>query len=328
MDEALLEADVLGVAEAAIGVERRWVVGPDVEHDLVARSQQVGRDRAGDRGREAAAAVVGVGQDVADDGQAGRLADDMGTGGRHELAVDAQAVVDAVADRRRRQPGREAELVEPVQVADLDRQQPLDGRRVRPELRAVDPHPDHGRPRVDPVGGLDRREDRAGAATYATRGRMRSRRTTADAVARGPSRTAAAGSGPLYSRTSATGASPSQASAPARPRELALLEVADGVGGVQPVALEEGAEERLVGRHPGDDHPGGRRATVAISRPPAGWRSRREVVHRNVPGCRQVAVEGGVAACPCIAARRPAGAAASDGIASPASNGPGRRPPR
>ena len=67
MGEPLLEADVLGVAEAAIGLERRRVVGADVEDDLVAGPQQLGGDGAGDGGRVAAAAVVGVGQDVADD---------------------------------------------------------------------------------------------------------------------------------------------------------------------------------------------------------------------------------------------------------------------
>ena len=41
--------------------------------------------------------------------------------------------------------------------------------------------------------------------------------------------------------------------APAGPRELALLEVADRVGGEQPVALEEGAQQRPIGGRPGDD---------------------------------------------------------------------------
>ena len=55
--------------------------------------------------------------------------------------------------------------------------------------------------------------------------------------------------------------------APAGPRELALLEVADRVGGVQPVALEERAQERLVGRRRGRrSRRAGRSATVAISR--------------------------------------------------------------
>ena len=41
--------------------------------------------------------------------------------------------------------------------------------------------------------------------------------------------------------------------APARARELALLEVADRVGRVQPVPLEERAQQAPVGRRPGDD---------------------------------------------------------------------------
>jgi len=42
VDEALLEARVLGEAEAAVGVEGRWVVGSDVEDDLVARAEELG----------------------------------------------------------------------------------------------------------------------------------------------------------------------------------------------------------------------------------------------------------------------------------------------
>ena len=100
---------------------------------------------------EAAAAEVGVGQDVADDREPGARADHVGAGGGDQAAGDADAVVDAVGDRRRRQPRREAELVQPVELADVDRQQPLDRGRVRPEVRAVDPHPDHLRPGVDAV---------------------------------------------------------------------------------------------------------------------------------------------------------------------------------
>ena len=37
MDEALLEPDVLLEAEPSVGRERRRIVGPDVEHDVVAR---------------------------------------------------------------------------------------------------------------------------------------------------------------------------------------------------------------------------------------------------------------------------------------------------
>ena len=46
MHEALLEADVLSVSEAPVGGDRRRVVGPDVQDDLVAEPQQVGGDRA------------------------------------------------------------------------------------------------------------------------------------------------------------------------------------------------------------------------------------------------------------------------------------------
>jgi hypothetical protein len=45
-------------------------------------------------------------------------------GGGHEPAADPDAEVHAVGDRRRRQPRREPELVEPVQLADVDREEP------------------------------------------------------------------------------------------------------------------------------------------------------------------------------------------------------------
>ncbi len=150
MDEALLEADVFRVPEAAVGIEGGRVVGADVEHDLVAHPQQLGGHGTGDGGREAASTIVDMGQDVADDRQAGARADHVRARGGHQLAVDAQAVVHAVGDRRRRQPRREAELVETVQVADVDRQEPLDAGRVRvgrwPGRPTSGPSSDPGRP--------------------------------------------------------------------------------------------------------------------------------------------------------------------------------------
>ena len=71
MGEALLEPDVLGVAEPPVGLERGRVVGADVEDDLVAGPEQLGGDGAGDGGRVAATTIVDMGQDVADDGQPG-----------------------------------------------------------------------------------------------------------------------------------------------------------------------------------------------------------------------------------------------------------------
>ena len=53
------------------------------------------------------------------------------------------------------QPRGEPELVQPVQLADVHREQALDGGRIRPKVRAIDPHPDHLRARIDPVLALD-----------------------------------------------------------------------------------------------------------------------------------------------------------------------------
>ena len=184
------------IAEPSIGVDGGRIVRPDVEDDLVARPQQVGGDGAGHGRREAATAIVDVGQDVADDGQPGASADDVGPGRGDELAVDAHPVVDAIGDGARRQPRGEAQLVQAVELADLDRQQPLHGGRVRPEARAVDPHPDHLRPGVDPVVRLDRGQHVRARGDV---GGPRPDDVAQDGLDRrrsGPSRTAAAASVP------------------------------------------------------------------------------------------------------------------------------------
>ena len=53
---------------------------------------------------------------------------------------------------------------------------------------------------------------------------------------------------PPYSRATATGSPARVATAPAAPRELALLEVADRVRGEQPVALQELRRKNAVAR--------------------------------------------------------------------------------
>ena len=128
------------------------------------------------------------------------------------------------------------------------------------------------------------------------------------------------GVGPLYSRTRATGVVAVPGDAPARPRELALLEVADRVGREQPVALEERAQQGLVRRRPGDD-----RAAPADRdgghQPRPSWPRRRGTDGRWVGrrrgrsrpagrhGCR-IALKPGIAAqracARSVASRRPA----------------------
>ena len=244
VDESLLETDVLDVAEPPIGLERRRVVGADVERDLVAGPQQLGRHGAGDGGRVAAATIVDVGQDVADDGQPRLRADDVRPRRGDEPAADADAVVDALGDRRRRQPRREPELVEPVELADLDRQEPPDVRRVRPESGPVDPHPDHRRPGIDAVLRLDGRQGLGQRGDVRGAGRMTSRRIASIPSSR-PMTNIGWGVSPEYSSTTATIWSPLERATPAVRGELAVLEVAERVGGEEPVALEE---RRAAGR--------------------------------------------------------------------------------
>ena len=158
MDQPLFEANVFLVAQAAIRLQRGRIVRADVEDDLVAEAQQFCRDGAGRGGGEAAAAVVGVREHVADDRQAPQRADDVRAGRCDEAAADPDAVVDAVVDRRRGQPRGEAQLVEAIELADLHRQQARDLARVGPEVRLVDPHPDHRRAGVHAVLRRDRRQ--------------------------------------------------------------------------------------------------------------------------------------------------------------------------
>ena len=316
MDEALLEADVLGVAEAAVGVERGRIVGADVEDDLVAGPEQLRGHRAGHRGRVAAAAVVDDGSGRCRRRRAGPRADDVGAGGRDEPAVDADAVVDAVGDRRRRQPRREAELVQPVELADVGRQEPLDVGRVRAGSGP-------GRPTSGPSRARGRRgTSRSTAprtvgqhATYAARGRMTSRRIAAmpSGVAHHEQRLGRQ-AGVLEDERRPV-RRPRQRHAPAGPRELAVLEVAEGVRGEQPVAFEERAQQRPVRGRCG---PPGRRVGPSRRWPSAGAPRR---VRR---GTRARAVGGPGRA---VAARRCAAAAAAARRAR-LERRRGRRPPR
>ena len=256
MDEALLEARVLDVAQPSIGVDRGRIVRPDVEDDLVARPQQFRGHGTGDGGREAATTIVEMGEDVADDRETGRGADDVRAGRRHELAVDAHPVVDPVGDRARGQPRGETELVEPIELADLDRQQPLDRRRVRPEPRPVDPHADHLRSGIDAVVGLDGGQHRRAG------GDVRGARPDDVAEHRADAVGAAQDEQRLRCRAGVLQPDGDQlvavvGGAPAGARELALLEVADRIGRVQPVLLEERVEQLAIRRLAGD---GGRAA--------------------------------------------------------------------
>src|SRR5665811_1145545 len=81
VDEPLLETDVLAVSELGVGLQRRRIVGPDVEHDLVAEAQEVRGDGAGEGGRITTAAEIRVGHHVADHAHARLLRDHVRTGG-------------------------------------------------------------------------------------------------------------------------------------------------------------------------------------------------------------------------------------------------------
>src|SRR4029078_4101419 len=87
VDEPFLEADVFLVSETAGGVERGWIVGVDVEHDLVACPQELRGHRTGDGGGETTTTIIDMGQDVADDRQPRSRADHVGPRGGDQLAV-------------------------------------------------------------------------------------------------------------------------------------------------------------------------------------------------------------------------------------------------
>src|SRR4051794_31637554 len=82
-DQPLLEASVLGVPELAVGLNGRWVVGADVQDDLVAVAEELGGHRARDGGRVAVTPMIDVGEDVADDAEPRVSADHVRPGGRH-----------------------------------------------------------------------------------------------------------------------------------------------------------------------------------------------------------------------------------------------------
>ena len=315
VDEPLLEAEVLHVAEPAIGVERRRIVRPDVEHDLVAGPQQLGGHGAGDGRREATTTVVDVGQDVADDGQPRGRADDVGPGRGDQLAVDAQAVVDAVGDRAGRQPRGEAELVEPVQLPDLDRQEPLDGGRVR--LEAAPGRPTSG-PSTGPGPPGTRSRSRAGPAPAPRRRRPAAgsgRAGRPRCRPRDPSRTAAAASGRCTRgrarsarrrpRPRPSASARTRAPRGRRSRRRRTAGRARGTRAGGPCRSSRGRRSRRDGR----------RATAAISPAASAQRSRRPA---RVGGCSAGGAAGG-AGTPGIAAQR--ARAASDASRSPVSYG-------
>jgi hypothetical protein len=192
-----------------------------------------------------------VGQHVADDRETRGLADDVGAGGGGEATVDPHPVVDAIGDGRGRQPRGEPELVEPIELADLDGEQPLHGRRVRLEVRSIDPHPDHLRSGVDAVVRLDGREH------VLAGGDVRGARP--DDVAKHSTDPIAAAHHEQRLGRRAGVLEPDRhhliavvRGAPARPAELPILEVADGVRGIQAVLGEEGAQRRAIRRHASD----------------------------------------------------------------------------
>ena len=84
MGEALLESEVLDIAEPAIGVEGRRVIRPDVEDDMVAELEELGGHRRRRGLRVAATAVLRLRQDISDDGDPGIAPDDVGSRRGHE----------------------------------------------------------------------------------------------------------------------------------------------------------------------------------------------------------------------------------------------------
>ena len=81
----------------------------------------------------------------------------VGAGGAHQPAADADAEVDAVVEHRRGEAGAEAELVEPVEVVDVERGQPLGRAGERLERVAIDDHAQHEQRRVELVEIADGR---------------------------------------------------------------------------------------------------------------------------------------------------------------------------
>src|SRR6185436_11709209 len=237
---------MLRIAEAAIRLERRWIVRADVEHDLIAGAQQLGGDGPRHGGRVAATTIVDMRQDVADDGDPCLSADDVRTRCGHEAATDADPEIDPVTDRRRRQPRGESQLVQAVELTDVDGEQPPDVGRIRPEPRPVDPHPDHLRPRVQAVRGLDGldrvgqdRDVRGAGPDDVAEDRL-------DPVGAAHDEQRLRGQ-PGVLESDGDEAIPVERPAPARLAELAVLEVADRVGGEEPIGLEEVPQLATIG---------------------------------------------------------------------------------
>ena len=129
--QALGQLAVRTVAEARVGRDGRVVVGVDVERDVVDARRAARRSRrwspsSRSRGRGSRAWVITL--PTTRDPLA--RVDGVRPGGAHQPAADAHAVVDAVVEHADGKPRPEAELVEPVEVVDVERREPLaPGRR-------------------------------------------------------------------------------------------------------------------------------------------------------------------------------------------------------
>jgi hypothetical protein len=128
----------------------------NVERDVGHARQQLGGHRARHHLREVVPAVVDVRQDVADDADPLTVVDRVRPRRADEPAADAHPVVDAVLDDRCREARAEAELVEPVEVVDVERGEPLRGTGVRSEREPIDHHPEHRDGRLELIQGADR----------------------------------------------------------------------------------------------------------------------------------------------------------------------------
>ena len=171
----------------------------------------------------------------------------MSAGGGNQPAAGADAVVQPVGDGAGRQPRGEAQLVQPVELANLHRQQTLDIGREGAEVESVGPHPDHFRARIDPVLGLDGRQvlqprRHVGGAGLDHRAQDR---IDAGILAHDEDRLRRV-AGVLQHH----GHRPSarMGHAPAGAQELVIVEVAQGVGREEAIGLEKGSQQRPIRR--------------------------------------------------------------------------------
>ncbi len=183
-----------------------------------------------------------MGHDVADDGDPLTRVDGVRAGGAHQAAAHADAVVHALLHHGAREARSKAELIQAVQVVDVERGQPLGRTGEGREGVAADHHPQHAERGVELVQVADRGLVQLGALEI---GVARLEDALEDRVAAvvGAHQEERLGHETLVvHRQCGRPAGVVVGHRPRHPRAVRAVQVAERVGGIEPITTQEGRD--------------------------------------------------------------------------------------